>query len=86
MLSFTKEELEAILLSINNANSTNSQTLTALKDKVEYMIKDIEEQKEKKLRDSLLCSCCHGDGEYEVSAGSHSFFRACEFCGGTGKK
>lgn len=41
--------------------------------------------KEKLIEDESLCSCCHGDGEYEVSAGTHSFFRDCESCGGTGK-
>jgi hypothetical protein len=29
---------------------------------------------------NLNCSSCHGEGEYEVSAGSHSFFKECEFC------
>lgn len=27
-----------------------------------------------------LCRSCHGEGEYEVSAGSHSFFKDCECC------
>lgn len=29
---------------------------------------------------NLNCSSCHGEGEYEVSAGSHSFFKECECC------
>ncbi len=30
--------------------------------------------------EKVVCSSCHGEGEYEVSAGSHSFFRECECC------
>ena len=27
-----------------------------------------------------ICSSCKGEGEYEVSAGTHSFFTKCKCC------
>lgn len=34
---------------------------------------------------NVLCGDCKGRGEFEQSAGSHSFFKDCDKCGGTGK-
>ena len=33
-----------------------------------------------------VCKSCHGDGEFEISAGTHSFFQECESCNGTGRE
>lgn len=33
-----------------------------------------------------VCTNCHGDGEFEISAGTHSFFQECKTCNGTGKE
>jgi len=33
---------------------------------------------------NVLCSSCKGKGEFEQSAGSHSWFDKCDKCGGTG--
>lgn len=84
MLTFTKEELETILASLNN-NFGELEISSKLKEKVEYMIKECEQKIETELQKRTLCSSCDGDGEYEVSAGSHSFFKECECCNGTGK-
>lgn len=34
---------------------------------------------------NVLCSSCKGKGEFEQSAGSHSYFEKCNKCDGTGK-
>ena len=34
---------------------------------------------------NVLCSSCNGRGEFEQSAGSHSYFEDCDNCGGSGK-
>ena len=44
-------------------------TLTSIWNKV---FSETKEDKEE------ICSSCHGDGEYEVSAGTHSFFTKCK--------
>ena len=31
------------------------------------------------------CTHCKGDGDYEQSAGTHSFFVECSYCSGSGK-
>ncbi len=31
------------------------------------------------------CESCKGDGEFEISAGTHSFFQECKTCNGTGR-
>jgi hypothetical protein len=49
-----------------------------LKEEFSFMISGVKP-------DSEFCSACKGYKEIEVSAGSHSFFKKCEKCNGTGK-
>ncbi|MCT7564589.1 hypothetical protein [Aliarcobacter butzleri] len=53
--------------------SNLQKTLTDIWNEVfDINIKENNEIKE--------CSSCHGEGEYEVSAGTHSFFTKCKCC------
>lgn len=52
------------------------EELKKLDGKIGFFVKTIV--------DGGLCKVCDGSGEYEQSAGSHSIFRKCDACSGSG--
>lgn len=84
MITFSKIELENILTLIANSKPTIDNKLEDLEDKLKFMVERINIKEAEKQKAILRCSSCKGEGEVEISAGSHSFFRECKCCKGTG--